>query len=164
MKDGRLLSDQENGSKLEIPYVPPEEYTFTIEFVRRSGNDAVNQILPHAGKVFVWQMGGWNNSVLGISEIDGKRADGNPSTVKRERCLENGRLYISTVEVRKDRVTAWLNNEKVADWKTDYRDLGMDDDWRLRQDSLPGLGTWGSVVEFRRVGLFEVTGRGRSPK
>jgi hypothetical protein len=158
---GALVSDDENASRLEIPYVAPEEYTFTVEFVRRTGNDAVNQILPHAGKVFVWQMGGWDNTIFGISEIEGKRANENPTAVRRDRCLENGKVYTSTVEVRKDRLTVWFNNEKLVDRKTDYRELDMNDDWRLRQDTLPGLGTWGSVTEFRRITLFEVGGKGR---
>lgn len=162
IENGRLVSDDGNASRLEIPYVLPEEYTFTIEFVRRSGNDAVNQILSHAGKVFVWQMGGWDNTVFGLSEIAGRRADENPTAVRKERCLENGRIYTSTVEVRRDRVTVWFNNRKLVEWKTDYRDLGMNDDWRLRQDTLPGLGTRGSPTEFRKIRLFEFSGKGRS--
>lgn len=161
LEDGKLVSDGRNAARLEIPYVAPEEYTFTVEFVRRSGNDAVTQILPHGGKGFVWLMGARDNSVFGISEIDGKPADGNPTTLRKGRCLENGRVYTSTVEVRKDRVTVWLNNQKLVDWKTDYTDLGMSDDWRLRHDTLPGLGTRGSVTEFRRVTLFEYRGTGR---
>lgn len=159
---GRLVSGDENASRLEIPYIAPDEYTFTVEFVRRRGNDAVNQILPHAGKVFMWQMGGWDNTVFGISDVDGKRANENPTAVRRERCLENGKVYTSTVEVRKDRLTVWLNNEKLVDLRTHYRELDMNAEWRLRGDTLPGLGTRGSVVEFRRITLFEVGGSGRA--
>src|SRR5688572_18760468 len=96
LENGRLVSDDGGASTLEIPYELPDEYTFTIEFVRRKGNDAVNQILARAGKAFVWQMGGWDNTVFGLSEVDGKRANENPTTVKRERCLENGRVHTST--------------------------------------------------------------------
>jgi hypothetical protein len=152
LENGRLVSDAGNASRLEIPYVPPEEYTFTVEFVRRSGNDAVNQIVPREGTVFVWQMGGGDNTVFGISKT---------TAVRRERCLENGKVYASTVEVRKDRLTIWLNNEKLVDWRQGDRPLAMNDDGRLRQDLLPGLGTRGSVTEFRRITLFEVTGKGR---
>ena len=162
MENGRLVSDDGNASRLELPYVLPDEYSFTIEFVRRSGNDGVNQIVAHAGKVFVWQMAGWDNTIFGLSEIHGRRANENPTAVKKERCLENGRVYTSTVEVRKDRVTVWFDNQKLVDWKTGYEDLGMNDDWRLRQDTLPGIGTWGSRTEFRKIRLFEVSGKGRA--
>jgi serine/threonine protein kinase len=161
LEKGCLVSDEENAARLELPYLPPEEYDFKVVFARRTGNDAVNQIIPHDGTVFVWLMGGFDNTIFGISEISGKRANQNPSTQQRERCLENGLEYTSIVEVRKDRVTATLNGQKVADWKTDYKDLGMNDDWRLRSDAVPGLGTWGSSTEFRILELREVSGRGR---
>jgi len=161
LENGRLVSDDGNASLLELPYVLPDEYSFTIEFVRRSGNDGVHQILAHGGKVFVWQMGGWNNTIFGLSKINGKPANENPTALKKDRCLENGRPYMSTVEVRKDRVTVYLDNRKLADWKTDYGDIDRDDEWRLRLDTLPGIGTWGSSTEFRKIRLFEVSGKGR---
>lgn len=161
LENGRLVSDDGDASLLEIPYELPDEYTFTVEFVRRRGNDAVNQILARAGKVFVWQMGGWGNTVFGLSEIDGKGANENATTVKKERCLENGRVHTSTVEVRKDRVTIFFDNQRIVDWKTDYRELGTPDVWRLRRDRLPGIGTRGGSTEFRRIRLFEFSGRGR---
>jgi membrane protease subunit (stomatin/prohibitin family) len=61
----------------------------------------------------------------------------------------------STIEVRKDRVTVHVDNQRVLDWKADVGD------WRLRQEGLPGLGTSGSPTEFRKIRLFEVAGRGR---
>jgi serine/threonine protein kinase len=162
VEKGRLVSDEDNATRLELPYIPPDEYDFKVVFSRKTGNDAINQIIPHAGTVFVWQMGGWENTIFGISEIGGRRANENPATVQRERCLETGREYTSIVEVRKNRVTATVNGQKLADWKTDYKDLGMNDDWRLRQDQLPGLGTWGSATEFRTIELREVSGKGRA--
>src|SRR6185295_9733868 len=139
-----------------------EEYDFKIIFVRRTGRDGVNQILAHGGKDFVWQMGGWENTIFGLSEVDGKRADENPTSTRREKCLENGRVYTSVVEVRKDRVTAILNAQKFVDWKTDYRDLDMNDDWRLSSKTIAGVGTWGSLTEFRSIELRPVSGRGRA--
>lgn len=134
-EEGRLVSDDGPASRLELPYFLPEEYNFTIEFVRRSGKDAVVQILARGDKPFLW------------------RTDGE---------LEIGRVHTSTIEVRKDRVTVHVDNRKVLVWKPGDRDLGMSDDWRLRREPLPGLGTSGSSTEFRKIRLFEVTGQGRS--
>jgi serine/threonine-protein kinase len=161
LEKGRLVSDEENAARLELPYLPPEEYDFKVVFTRKTGNDAVNQIVPHAATVFVWQMGAFENTVFGISEINGRRANENATTLERERCLETGREYTSILEVRRNRVTASLNGQKLVDWKTNYQDLGMNDDWRLRTDAVPGLGCWGSSTEFRMIELREVSGRGR---
>lgn len=129
MENGRLVSDDGESSRLEIPYVPSEEYSFTIEFVQRGGRGEVHQILSRDGKPFVY-----------------------PVAVN-ESGRERGRDHLSTVEVRKDRVTVHVDNRKVLEWKTG--------DGENRPVPLPGIGTSGSPTEFRKIRLFEVGGRGR---
>lgn len=137
LESGRLVSDDDPASRLELPYVLPEEYSFTVEFVRRSGTGGVHLILTRGGTPFVCPVGD-----------DGRGP-------------EDGRVHLATVEVRKDRVTAHVDNRKVLEWRTGQVP-GMNEDWRLRQAALPGVGTSGSPTEFRKIRLFEVLGRGRA--
>jgi hypothetical protein len=125
MENGRLVSDDGDSSRLDIPYVPPEEYSFTLEFVQRAGHGEVHQILFRDGKPLVYP-------------------------VARN---ESGRVHLSTVEVRKDRVTVHVDNRKVLEWKTG--------DGQIRPVPLPGIGTSGGPTEFRKIRLFEVRGQGR---
>ena len=130
-ENSRLICEDGFGTQLEIPYLLPEEYSFTLEFVRRSGTGPVFLILPQAGKPIVRRLGG---------------EDGG---------LESGRIHVATVEVRKDRTTVWFNNGKLADG------TGDGSLWRPRRDGVAGLASPESVTEFRKIRLFERSGRGR---
>jgi hypothetical protein len=129
MENGRLVSDNGDDNRLEIPYVPSEEYSFTLEFVQRGERGDVHQILSRDGKPFVYP----------VARNEGGR--------------EQGRVHLSTVEVRKDRVTVHVDNRKVLEWKKG--------DGQNRPVALPGIGTSGGPTEFRKIRLFEIGGRGR---
>jgi hypothetical protein len=131
LENGRLLSDGGPATILELPFLLPEEYSFTIEFVRLGGAEAVILILSRGGKPFACRLG------------------------TPEHPLENGRVNLATVEVRKDRTTVWFNNAKLAEAGGDAPS------WRRRHDSTPGLVTQGAPTEFRKIRLFELSGRGR---
>jgi WD40 repeat protein/serine/threonine protein kinase len=164
VQDGRLVSDREKFARIEIPYVPPEEYDLRTVFRRRGGSDAVAMILStRAGRAFSWEMGGMGNKVLSFESVKDSRAYENPTTVRSARALENDRLYTSIVQVRRDGVKAYLDGELVAEMKTDASNLSLDTCWGLRSPVQMGLGTNESPAEFHSVDLLEVSGKGRRP-
>ena len=162
IQDGALFSDKAFYSRIEIPFEPPQEYDLRITFTRLSGNDSVSQILSFSGRPFSWSMGGSNNKVFGFETIGGISALGNPSTVSRPNCLVNGRKYDSVVQVRANGVKAWLDGELISQWKTDYHDMDIYPEWKLRNPALPGLGCWDSATVFHTIQLREVTGKGKA--
>ena len=159
-KDGGLCPDETYGALIEMPYRPSEEYDFRITFSCLGGIDSVSQFLPYANASSLWNMGGWGNTIFGFDTVGGKRANDNPTTVRSARCLENGRRYVSVVQIRKSGVKAFLNGQLISSWKPEFGALGPIDLWKLRDNALLGLGSWSSPMQFHKAEVLEVTGKG----
>jgi hypothetical protein len=93
--------------------------------------------------------------------VAGANAFTNATAVSRNPAIKNGQEYTSVVQVRKHSIKAWLDGEMLRFWPTDYKDLGMRKDWKLRNNGVLGLGAHNSKVTFTRVQLREVTGKGK---
>ncbi|MDB5330650.1 MAG: hypothetical protein JWP03_1801, partial [Phycisphaerales bacterium] len=101
LDDGVLSSDQ-NHSRIEFPYVPPEEYDYRVSFVIVRGNEGIGQICSGAEHQFMWVPGGWGNTISAFEMIHDQRGDGNNPTLKRaKRWLNNGQRITCVVKVRK---------------------------------------------------------------
>jgi hypothetical protein len=162
---GDLVPDfplAETYSVFQFPYTPPEEYDFRITFTRSQGNQHIGQILRAGGRSFQWVMS-WNeNSLFGFNMIDGRLPQDNPSSVRSPACIQNGQRYVSTVQVRKDRVRAYLNGALVTQWKTNYADLSLEPRFGLLDDTALGLTNNSAVnhISFHSAEVLEVTGKG----
>jgi hypothetical protein len=160
--NGELVSDQAGDARIEVPFRPPEEYDYRVRFARRAGSGDVLQILSACGRHFVWQMAGSNNTVFGFALVRGQRVANNATTIRRPACFENGRVYTSTVQVRKDGVAAYVDGQRLAAWRTsDFQDMDIYHVWKMRDATALGLATCGSSYAIQRVELLEVTGKGR---
>jgi serine/threonine-protein kinase len=160
IQNGAVVSDKAKPAVLQIPYRPPEEYDFRIVFTRVEGNCEVVQILSRLGRAFDWMMGGWSNTVFGFEMIDNLDAEKNPTAVKSKSCLENNRQYTAFVQVRKTSIAAYLDGNLIRKWTTDYTNLRANDQLRLRDENLLGIGSWESIVTFHSIELLEITGKG----
>ncbi len=160
--DGELqtVGKRAEDVRLEIPYTPPDEYDFRIIFTRRDGDDNVKQILTHGGRNFAWTMGAYVNTRAAFELINGAGAHANPSTVEKPGILQNDKQHTSIVQVRNESVKAYLDGELLAEWKTDYSDLGLREHQRLRDQKLLGISTYNSVTVFHRIEILEIAGRG----
>ena len=161
-QDATLVSEKAFYSRIEIPYQPPQEYDLRIRFTRTAGNDCISEILSCAGHSFSWTMGGSNNRVFGFEMVAGISAVANPTTVSKPNCLENGKIYESIVQVRETGLKAWLDGQLISEWKTDYHDMAIYPEWKLRDGALLGLGCWDSATVFHKIQLLEVKGKGKT--
>jgi hypothetical protein len=161
-QDGGLGVARALYARTEIPYVPPQEYDLRVSFTRVDGTDNITQVLTHGGKAFAWTMGGAGNTVFGFETIAGVSVNGNKSTIKKSACLENGKKYTSLVQVRDGGVKAFLNGQLITEHKTDYSDMDLYADWKLRDATLLGLGSWNNSAVFHSVELVEVRGQGKA--
>jgi hypothetical protein len=148
-----------------LPYEPPEEYIFRIEFTRLKGNEGLGQIVTKGGTPFTWAIGMSHGEVVGIDAVKGKPVivSENPTRVSLQNKLEDKHRYVSTIEVRNGRVRGWLDGRLLVDWKTDYRDLSPHDrgGWAPVHASQLGLCTWNSQTVFHRIEVLELTGEGK---
>jgi hypothetical protein len=132
---------------------------FTISFSKIKGNGDVNQYLYASNKNFMWCMGGGQNTCSGFELISGKRITDNPTKVIMQ--LEEGKKYLSTVQVRKDKVSAYFDGKLISEWKTDYADMELHNNWKPFKIQRLGLGSYNNLVHFYDIKIREMTGKGK---
>lgn len=143
-------------SRLEIPFHAPAEYSIKATFERKSGNGDAALLLTHpSGTQFFWLIGATENKVVALGEVNGKRFDGNPASVNLGKVLDNKRRYTTTVDVRKDRISAYLDGKLVTEWTPDMGPIKTHDTWKLKDAANLGIGAWQSEVIFYSVEVLE---------
>ena len=154
-----LRSDAAEPARIEFPYTPPEEYDFRIEFTQPvAGN--VGQVLFANGHQFGWYMGAYVNSRAGFQMIDGKAMPENPTGVKSS--LQANHTYVSLVTVRKNGVKAYLDGQLLSQWTTDFHDMSLFPDSKLRGTDVLGVWTAAATTTFLKVEVREISGPGTS--
>ena len=94
-------------SIMRLPYRPPAEYDFTIEFTinKVEPDGYVNQICSVGDAGFCWLMGRFGNAICDFANVDGFY---NPPGRRAPPVFENGKTYQSVVSVRRRGVRrAW---------------------------------------------------------
>jgi len=162
MKNGELYSDDGGGSKIQIPYQPPLEYDYVVEFTKTMGNEAIVLLLSRKGVQFIWLMGGYGNTLGGFGMISGRDIAENPTRTKLP--LQSGRKYRCLVQVRAKGVKAFLDDKLIVEYETDFKDIGPHGAWSMNSAKLIGLGTWGSPTVFHSIKLHEVSGKAKAGK
>lgn len=158
VRDGAIVSDTDAATRFDLGYCPPAEYDLRFSFARLSGTDGIDTILCYGGRQFVWTMAGWANTVCGFTEVCAEPADHNPTTVRGD-WFKNGQRYSCVIKVRNNRVAAFLDNQLVSEWVTDYEDLASSSRSLQRTDTL-GLSTWESSYAIYSVEIVEISGKG----
>lgn len=150
-----LSSDGTQHARLNIPYAPPEEYDFRVDFVRQGGDNCMAQMFTHRNPCALI-LYGWKGKFSGFQLVKDHFADKNETGV-RDLPTANGQHHSSIVRVRKQYIEAWLDGSLIIHYDTDGRDLGSKD-WAI--DTPLGVGSQTSPTLFQVVELTEVTGRG----
>lgn len=149
---------RDNGARLEISFNCPAEFDVRAVFERKSGNGDAALLLPHpaSGGNFCWCIGAADNRFAALTEVGGKRFDNNPACVGGNKILENNRKYTTVVEVRKDRVSAYLDGRLLVEWTPNMGALKAQDAWKLNDQTHPALASWDSEVVFYSFELVEI--------
>lgn len=161
MERGSLESDGAELGRVQFAYQPPEEYDFTVSFTVLRAHDAVTQIFFESGHQFVYQLGGWANTIAAFEFVDGIGGSSNRSAIRKNHWLSTGRHYTSIVKVRRSGLEAYLDGQLVTALKTDYSNMGIPGGWRLLRDDVVGVAEQKTLVRFDLVEITELTGKGR---
>jgi hypothetical protein len=159
LQNGRLLCDRTPNARIEIPLLPPEEYDLRVGFSRTGGTGAVALVFVGLGRTFGLEVGSEESGEAGFFRF----ADGKEGARVKHAGLENDRPYTLEVQVRRDGVRAFLEGKDLCRVKTDYSDVTLPPEWRLRSVGQLGLGSAGSPTLFHRVELLEIVGKHRRP-
>lgn len=158
LRNSRLISRPFKSVNLELPYRPPEEYDFHVTFKRLSGEKSVEVILCKNGRSFVWSMGGFDNTRRGFYFVSPIGAPDHSASLSRG--IEFGRRYDVVVQVRNNVVRSYVDGTLAVEWPTEYEEFRLSNNWKLRNEALIGVGNDDGLVEFERIEVREITGKG----
>lgn len=119
--DGLFL---EGDGNMQVPYAPPQEYDFEVEFSISSDSvGVVAQQVRFEGKPITWIMSGQAPGFrprFGFGPITGISPDGeSEASVFATQRFSKGVRHRSTVRIRKDSLTGMLDGREMVIWKPD---------------------------------------------
>jgi hypothetical protein len=161
---GISVAHLEGATVLQLPYYPPEEYDYEIEFTPDDDGRNVNQFMSAGGRSFAWKLNAHNvvPPLYGFELLDGKFCkDFKEAATQLDAALEKGRRYRSTIQVRRGSLRALLDDKELVRWSGDFKRFSMEDHSRLSDELHLGIGSWKRAVTFHKIQVTEVTGTGR---
>lgn len=162
-EDGKLVSPKALGSRIELPYQPPDEYELVVItepldepngliLGQRSGDQRFQVLINYAQKE--------GAAVSAIENIDGKNVGANVTTIQRPLLTQN-RLSQIICTVKKDSVTVMCDGQVLIDWHGDAKRLSLSDYWKTPHDNALFLGAYDCRYRFHRVTLTPLNGEGK---
>ena len=127
---------------------PKMDYEIRLEAMRADGSDFFCGLTFPVNDSFASLiLGGWGGTVCGISCLDGEDAANNETTTSI--LFKNRAWYTVRLRVTKDKLEAWLDNEKIVNADTKDRQIGV----RIEvEESRPlGLATFQTTAALRNV-------------
>ncbi len=161
--DGKLESPKAYGSRIELPYQPPEEYELVV---------IAEPLDEPNGLILGQRLGGQRFQVLvnyaqkeaapvsAIEDIDGKNVGANVTTVRRPVLIQNRPSQIICT-VKKDSVTVTSDGQELIDWHGEAKRLSLSDYWKTPHDNALFLGAYDCRYRIHRVTLTPLSGEGK---
>jgi hypothetical protein len=143
---GTLVSTEEPGSRVVIPYDPPDEYDLSIEFERKTKE---NQFV----------LGFKSHGVLNMLMIDYRSTSQStffsaPQIDVRRRVLVNDKKTKLVVAVRKESIMVTIDGKKLFHWTGQTRlQTNSDRDWLLPKGTTFFVGSTNSAFQIHSIKL-----------
>ncbi len=143
--------------RLQVPYVPPDEYDLLYEVERREGADGLLLGLSRGTAQWAATLDSQPASGYksGLESLDGQ----GPSAVTG-RLFTNGATSRVEVKVRRAGVSVSVDGRAVIDWKGSFGRLSLPDGWKVPNPRALFVAAWGSRYRFTRIVLVPVSGPG----
>ena len=148
--DGELHVAAAIGARLVLPYDAPDEYDLDVSFTRTSGEHSIALFFLAGSGQATFEVDAWGEHMAGIQNVGGLTMQA-PSVPADRRALDNGRRYTARVQVRRGRVSAYLDRELVAEYEGDGSDLSVLDLWQLPRTNVLGIGAYESDTTFHSI-------------
>jgi hypothetical protein len=131
---------------------PSLDYEVELEAMRIQGHDFFCALtFPVADSFCSLIVGGWGDTVVGLSNVDGRDASENETT--RRMGFENDRWYTLRLRVDGERIQAWIDGMPVVDLQIGGRSLSVRPEVSLSRPF--GLASWRSIAAFRNIRVKE---------
>jgi serine/threonine protein kinase len=164
VSDGVSCENPDGANILQLPYEPPEEYDFEVEFTATSSGLNVNQYIAAGGTMFAWKLNshGVNPPLYGFELLDGKFAkDNKEAAVQIPEPIRIGQRYRSTVQVRRGSLRTLLDGKDLVNWAGDFKRFSTETVTPMKYPGRVGIGSWRRPVTFHSVTVREISGTGR---
>ena len=148
-----------NWDRLDIPYVPPQEYDIEITAERKAGNDLLSVSLISGRRQFFVAFDRFGGTICGLGLIDGKEDFANETTVEQP-IFADGRPHKLVCRIRRNGVKVTVDGDPLIDWRGSLDRLSIPDAGRT--DGL-GLTTLNSTYHVYDVVLKPVREISDSP-
>ena len=145
------------GARLPLPVSPQGEYDFRVSFTRTSGQHSIALLFVHGGKMCAFEVDAWGQHLGGFQNIANQDMRRN-RTRRTGITLENGRQYMLTVEVRKNRIRGLLDDREIASVSSTGRDLSLSNVWRMPQTNRLAIAASNSDTTFHSVEVRSISG------
>jgi hypothetical protein len=161
--DGKMLTCPRRviNARIQIPYIPPEEYDLTVVAERRDGGDALGIGFARGSTQWIIAVDGWGAGATGISTVDGRMGDANETT-HRGQVLTNGKISTLVCTVRKDGVTMTADGKKITDYKGSFDRLGNLGNLTMPNTKTLYVVAYDSVYVITKYTLTPVSGPGKN--
>jgi len=132
---------------------PRMNYEINLEAMKMSGNDFFCGITFPVDTTFCsFIVGGWGGPVVGLSTIDG--SDASENSTKKLMRFEKNVWYSIQLKVTPGLIEAWVDNEKMVDFKTQGHEIYIRPEVQL---STPfGIASWITTSALRDIRLKEI--------
>ena len=133
---------------------PKSNYEIRFEAARLEGKDFFASIIfPVKDSFCSWISGGWDGTVVGLSNLDGNDASENDSSTIRD--FAQGRWYAFRLVVTERRIQGWIDGALAIDVDIEGRTVGLrfDDTELCTPLGFASYATLGGVrkIEYRRL-------------
>ena len=148
--ENELHVDALEWARLALPYAPPAEYDFEVQFTRQTGSQSIAFFFVHGTGQASFELDAWNIHLAGIQRINNRDIRSNP-TRQTIQPLQNNQLHTVLIKVRRDNVETYLNGKRLNLHESDGADLTLSPNWSLGDTSTLGIGAYRSETIFHRV-------------
>jgi hypothetical protein len=151
VKDGQIIIGEGDGCS-GITWtggdVPKVDYELRMQAMRVEGSDFFCGVtFPVNDSFCSFICGGWGGGVVGISSIDGEDASENDTTKYKK--FDEKRWYTIRVQVRKDHLSAWIDDEQMVDEPISDRKITTRSEVELSKPL--GIATWRTTGAIRDI-------------
>lgn len=158
--DGALVSPVCQWAKIQIPYLPPDDYDLRVVVERKRGWNGLEIGLVSRGTRFTVAIDGWDGNMAGMQMIDGKNGSQNETTY-HGKCLAMDMPATVLCSVRSTGVVVSVDGKTIIDWKGDFRRVTAFKFWQLPNKDLPFVGAYETCFHVHAVSLIPLSGEGR---
>ena len=165
INDSVACENPAGANVLQLPYEPPEEYDFEMEFTTTGNGLNVNQYVAASGTMFAWKLNSHNVSppLYGFELLDGQFAkDNKEAATQIPDAINDGQRYRSTIEVRRGSLRTLLDGKELVKWTGDFKRLSLEPSTPMKHPGRIGIGSWRRPVTFHSVTVREVSGQGKT--